>query len=216
MPTVQPAARPSAVAGFRFEKPELQENPTKSRRPVEVIKQRSTPSLPDFAPAAAIPEIRTAPFSLASPDAARGVTAHQKFEVTAEAFAQNIIAIDRLRERVEFAHRKPIAPLVDSPAPVLLRPGDCRARVTRSGRIALEAFDELTNVYVHEPELRMESGFPVGDSFPEQLKPIAGRIAKAVSETRLAGAAHIEYFPGPPISAVAIQASANPEDMLPE
>jgi len=216
MPTVEPTARPSAVAGFRFEKPALQENPTKSRGPVEVIKQRPTPSLPDFAPAAASPELRPAPFSFASPDAARGATAHQKFEVTAGAFAQNIVTIDRLRDRVGFAQRKAIAPLVDSPAPVLLRPGDYRAQVTRSGRIALEAFEELTHVYLHEPELRMESGFPVGDSFAEQLKPIAGSITKPVSETRLAGAAHIEYFPGPPISAVAIQASANPEDMLPE
>lgn len=204
---------PKIVAGFQFEKPRVQAAPLAKHSSGEPWQNQSAPSVPDFAHAAESPSLAASTFSFASVTPAVG-EATRSADISAAAFAPNVMSIESLRDRVH--HQESVAAtMVEAPAAIAPLACNMAMKVSARWNANPEIFDELNHVYLHELDPVLIADFPLAGNLASQIDAVP--TVTRPKHTAIAGpcgAGRVEFFPMQPRFSGAQPLNAHAQDAL--
>jgi hypothetical protein len=215
LPKGQAAPRPSAVAGFQFEKPRVQTPVMQVTRAAESYKETTAPAIPEFAHTASTASLDAAPFTASAPQPAVAAEEQQKHDAEATFAPASIMSIDNLRSRLHRAQSSAAAPVLASPVAIAPLMGNMALKVSHRALTEPQVFDELNHVYLHVPDPVLMTRLPLGNA-AQQIEPAAANYShRHIAAAGPSGAGRIEFFPVQEVGAAGMPV-VDAENSIPE
>ena len=215
LPKGEAAPRPSAVAGFQFEKPRVQAPVMQVTRAAESYKETTAPAIPEFAHTASTASLDAAPFTASALQPAVAAEEQHKHDAEATFAPASIMSIDNLRSRLHRAQSSAAAPVLASPVAIAPLMGNMALKVSHRALTDPQVFDELNHVYLHVPDPVLMTRLPLG-SAAQQIEPSAANYShRHIAAAGPSGAGRIEFFPVQEMGAAGMPV-ADAENSIPE